>query len=493
MKKILSGLLAIIMLLGCAFVTSCKKNEQQGEETPDSVTTAVPESNDTSEQFDVPESLDYGNREFNILTYNSIEPEFGDIEGGMDNAINYALLNRDTYVEEYLGVKINVASRNGQYDAREDYLQHVSNSILSGEKAYDLIGSYSLISVPLATRGLLHNLNETEHLDFSKKWWAKFIYDNATVNNKTFFMSGDISTNLLYNMQVVVFNSDKIKEYNITEDDLYNLVDGGQWTIDRFLEITSNISTPDGEGNWTENAFYAVGTINGNMLDSFYTAAGMRLFSIENDNIVVSPDVTSSNVLSLYEKIYNAIYINHTIRIEKHGDVGYKSTFISGGEAFCVIPVNAMKVTLGEMDSEMGLLPFPKYFEDGAYQTLIGNSHTQYYIPTDANDITASSAVMETMAYASYKYVTPEVFYSAMKYQYSKDENASRMFDIIREGSITDLGILSYMLFNSGIEPASMFRNALRLGNTNWISYYKSKFENPMSSVVGALNDMYHS
>ena len=100
---------------------------------------------------------------------------------------------------------------------------------------------------------------------------------------------------------------------------------------------------------------------------------------------------------------------------------------------------------------------------------------------------------METMAYASYKYVTPEVFYSAMKYQYSKDENASRMFDIIREGSITDLGILSYMLFNSGIEPASMFRNALRLGNTNWISYYKSKFENPMSSVVGALNDMYHS
>lgn len=487
MKRIISAFLAVLMLSGCVLMSSCKK-EKNGDESGASEALTTAPVNDVSEEFTVPDSLDYGKKTFNVLTFNSIVPEFGDVAGDMGDSVNSALVTRDLYTEDYLGVKMNVISMNGQYADRNTYSDHIATSVLSGAKMYDVVGSYSLIPVSLAVRGVLLDLNETEYLDFSKKWWAGFVYNSCTINDKTYFMSGDISTNLLYQMQIVAFNSEKLKDNKINEEDLYSLVDNGQWTLDRFIEIASNISQPDGEGNWTANAFYAVGMQDANMLDSFYIASGMKLFSIEDDNLSVSSDILSNKVLSLYDKVYNAIYTEHIIKMPQG-----KSTFIDGKELFCVIPVYALKTTLSEMSDPIGILPFPKYDESDSYRTLLSSPHAQYYIPVDVNDADASSAVLETMAYASYQYVTPEVFYSVMKFRYSKDENSSRMFDIIREGSTTDLGILSYMMFDYGIEPASMFRNALILGITNWTSNYKNKFENAMKSVVNTLNDLYHS
>lgn len=140
---------------------------------------------------------------------------------------------------------------------------------------------------------------------------------------------------------------------------------------------------------------------------------------------------------------------------------------------------------------DVGLLPFPKYIEDERYRTLLGSPHTQYFIPFDANKVDESAAVMETMAYASNLFVTPEVFQKVMKYRFSKDPNSSRMFDIIRSGSCTELGILGYMLFTNGIEPASMFRNALLLKKTGWSTYVEGGFQDPMNGVAGALDDFF--
>lgn len=487
MKKIISAFLAVFMLSGCVLMSSCNK-EGNGDEsgTSEAITTAP--VHDDSADFTVPEDLDYGQKTCNVLTFNSIVPEFGDVTEDMGDTVNAALVTRDRYTEDYLGIKLKVISRNGQYADRLEYSDHIAMSVLSDLGLYDVIGSYSLIPVSLSVRGVLRDLNETDYLDFSKKWWASFVYNSCTIHDKTYFMSGDISTNLLYQMQIVAVNSIKLKDNMINEADIYALVDEGQWTLDRFLEIASNISTPDSEGNWTADSFYAVGMQDANMLDSFYIASGMKLFSIEDDNLGVSSDILSNKVLSLYDKVYNAIYTEHIIKMPQG-----RSTFLDGKELFCVIPVYALKTTLSEMSDPIGILPFPKYDESDSYRTLLSSPHAQYYIPTDANDVNASSAVLETLAYASYQYVTPEVFYSIMKFRYSKDENSSRMFDIIREGSTTDLGILSYMLFDYGIEPASMFRNALILGITNWTSNYKNKFENAMESVVNTLNDLYHS
>ena len=111
----------------------------------------------------------------------------------MGDVVNYALVQRDKFTEGRLGVKIVVKSRNGQFYDMNDYADHIVSSILGGEKAYDMIGSYSLVPTTLMVRGFLQDLNDTKYLDFSKNWWASFVYNTCTLNNRTYFMTGDIS------------------------------------------------------------------------------------------------------------------------------------------------------------------------------------------------------------------------------------------------------------------------------------------------------------
>ena len=488
MKRWICCFLACLML-ACCLLASCGKTPEKPGDESGTATNEPASTVDPSLEFTVPEKLNF-DRTFTVLTYNSAEPEFGDAAGDSGDSVNTALVNRDRFVEDYLGVTMKVESRNGMFGDRLEYVAFVANSINGGLGTFDMIGSYSLIPVSLMVRGLLQDLNTLEYLDFSKNWWAGFIYDSVALNNRAYFMSGDISTNLLYFMQIMAFHGDLLAAYNISETELYNLVDAGEWTLDRLLEITASISQPDQNGNWTEQALYGVGCSDGNVLDSFYITSGQKLFAIDDGHLTVSGDITSTRTTELFEKVYKALYDTHTIGLGANPGAT-NNMFRDNRNVFGIMPVYNLKSIVTE-SKDVGLLPFPKYTEDEEYRTLLGQPHTQYYIPIDASKPEMSAAAMETMAYASNLYVTPEVFLKVMKYRFSKDANSSRMFDIIRTGSCTELGILSYMLFTGGVEPASMFRNALLGKKSNWTSYVEGSFVNPMTGVAGSLDDFYY-
>ena len=148
--------------------------------------------------------------------------------------------------------------------------------------------------------------------------------------------------------------------------------------------------------------------------------------------------------------------------------------------------------------NQYGVLPWPKYEEgtDTNYQTLLGSPHTQYCIPKDVDDPDRSSAVLEMLAYQSYVDVTPVVFEETMKVRYSHDENASQMYDIIRDGLTTDLGILYYDAFveiNSG-DVASIFRNMIinpTKRTTSWTTNYEQYYQSALVDVQNQLNEIY--
>ena len=120
--------------------------------------------------------------------------------------------------------------------------------------------------------GIIEDLNTVENVDFSKTWWSDFIHDAVTLNNKTYFMSGELSANLLYNMQIMLFNTGLLESYSdLTKNDLYSLVDNDEWTIDRFFEIASALSLPSDTVD-AASKIYAIGMSDQNQLDSFYIA-----------------------------------------------------------------------------------------------------------------------------------------------------------------------------------------------------------------------------
>lgn len=491
MKKILSIILAILMLTSCLMATSCSKKDETDDSTEEFT---VSTDGDTTKTLSVPEELDYGGRDFTVLGCSDwgVE-EFAPEDADMGDQVSAALVARDNFIEEYLNVNIKVERIKGQFNDRVAFAQTVENSIQSDAEAYDLISCYSLVAPSLATKGLLVDLNQTEYFASEKAWWPDFMYDVCTVNNKTYHISGDASLNLLYYLQAVLFDSKAMADYGISEEDVYALVDSGSWTLEKMFELSSNISSSSDE-NWDDSDFYAIGMESRVMLDSFYYATGLKTVEDADGVVKVSDDILSEKALTVYDMVYSAIFVDHKMRLN---DPNIWVHLLK--EKRCVFNISTiyqMKTTLANVDAEIGVLPFPKY-EEGTdesnmgYRTLVSSPHIQFAIPNDLDpdEVTVSSAFLETMGYVTYTNVTPVVYENVMKLRYAKDENSSRMFDILRSGATTDMGILWYNSFSKA--PGSMFRNAIEKESLSWVSYYKNEFEAGMKGTVIDLNKYY--
>ena len=479
------------MLASCLLATSCAKKEDT-EDTSSEFTVST--DADMSKTLSVPEELDYGGREFNVLGCSDwgVE-EFTPDNADMGDQVSAAIVARDNFIEEYLNVNIKVERIKGQFDDRLAFAQTVEKSVQSDAEAYDLIASYSLVAPTLATRGLLVDLNQTEYFNAEKAWWPSFMYDVCTVNNRTYHISGDASLNLLYYLQAVLFDSKKMAEYGISEEDIYELVDNGGWTLEKMLELSANISASNDE-IWDDSDFYAIGMESRVMLDSFYYATGLKTVEDADGVVKISDDILSEKALTVYDMVYSAIFVEHKLRLNDASN--WVHLLKEGRCIFNVSTIYQMKTTLANVDAEIGVLPFPKYDEvteeaNMGYRTLVSSPHIQFSIPSDldADEITVSSAFLETMGYVTYTNVTPVVYENVMKLRYAKDENSSRMFDILRSGATTDMGILWYNSFTRA--PASMFRNALEKESLSWVSYYKQNYESDMKNTVIELNKFY--
>lgn len=487
MRRIISLILALLMAAGALALAACKKEQPNPN---DSTTTPADTSDpgtDQEQAFDVP-TMNLGRR-MKILTFNGVVTDFltdseKKSETAMEDNVNQAIVKRDYYAAEHLGIELQVERIEGQFGAMNEFIATVVNNVHNGGEPYDLIAAYSLIPVTLMIRDAMKNLNEVPHVDFDKSWWSDFVYEAVTLGDRTYFMTGELSPSLLYNMQVVLYNRSLLAaQSSITDAQLYEMVDNNEWTVDRFFEVAEAVTVTNVDGTEDKKRQYVVGLSDNNQLDSFYIASGMHLFQMENGSLTVSADLKSEKVTSLFETVMKAVNDGTTLRIN-----GSPSYFKDGLEVFTVACVKYVKTDYKDM-KDLGLLPFPKYDARDSYHTLLGSEHAQYFVPNNVTSTEESGALLETLAYAGSVEITPAVYEKIMKKQYSKDPDSSRMFDIIRAGTITELGILSYTLFSGGLEPASMFRNGVLLSKdkSGWTSYV-SGFEPGMEQVVGILN-----
>lgn len=493
MKRIILCLLTVTMLVSCFALASCE-NRKEPEKNPENTLDNVLQNGEKNpnEVLDLPTDLNYGGDKFTVLTYNSMVDEFGDSESEKPDPIEEALFTRDSYIEEKLDIEFAYKRMNGQFQDKETFSSTVRTSIQGGSKAWDLVGTYSMIAPNLALNGVLTDLATLEYTDFSKAWYPQFMLDASTINNKTYFITGDMSTNVLYAMQGVVFSSTQANARGINEAELYQMVYDNEWTLDALFALCEELGTElGGDGVWDDTDFYPIVTSNDGCIDSFYFSTGLTLINEDEDGkLFISDDVLSEKVLLLHGLVYDA---KQTFK--SYHDTDNEKTIMENRCIFSISPMINFRLHWADATEQYRILPFPK-FEAGTtskYQTFLSMWHTQYCIPNDIDDIERSAAVMEYLGYASYNYVTPVVFEETMKLRYSVNEDCSNMFDIMRDGRTYDTASLFYMSFTPGVyyDAHSMFRNAI-LGNvTNWTSHYRGTYEAGLVAVTKQLNEFY--
>lgn len=432
---------------------------------------------------DLDPSLTFGGEEFTLLYWSDREREEFYVENLTGDLVNDALYTRNQAVEERLGITFTYATAKGNGSNVAPFAQKVSTSISAGDHAYDMIAAHSVTIGMCAAQRLLYNLHEIDHLDFDKPWWPDTLIDEATVNDKLYFASGDISANVLYKMYVTFFNKEMLDSYQL--ENPYDLVNSGKWTIDKMISMCTDIYS-DTDGNGSKNVCDQYGLYAYTLhADAFL--AGSDIITLDNVDgmLTFTEDFLGEKTQNLQEKLQNFFRnTNDAYLLTANDDT---SQYFRTGLSLFWVDRCDKAISFSGGDISYGIIPIPMYDEEQeSYRTLLGNPFSLYALPQDCRKPDVLGAVMECMASESYRTVSPALYELSLKVKYSQDDVAAQMYDIARNTVIFDLGRI---FLNSLSAPYERWQEAL-VGNVAWMTKSKA-MRNPWSKQAAKLLEIY--
>ena len=491
MKRIVSFLLVVLMLLGMSMSFVACSDNSDGEDTNPAVTTASPDSSNetttpvTESPYDengylkdsLPEDLNFNGEEVTMLYWSDVEKQEFFAEDLNGDVVNDNIYARNNAVEKRLGVKLNYIGTKGNMQNIDNYLTVARNSYQAGTKEYDLYGTYSRTGAKLMVNNLCYNLNKVNYLDLEKPWWPKNLLREATFDNRLYFVSGDISTMLLHMMYGIYFNKNLFTNYDLESP--YDLVEKNEWTYDKLIELSSDVYQDlDNNGVANTNDFYGI-TYSNYHAEAFYSAAGLN-FVVQDEDLVlkISDDFYGEKTLNLINKLGPWCDSDDV-------QIGNPTIFANGQALFALNRAYFAENELRNVDFSYGIVPLPKYDtaqED--YYTCMGNPVTLYSIAVDCENPDMAAAVLECLGSEGYRRTTPAIFENNMKIKYSEGSTEAEMFDLIKSTTSFDLGRMLSPDLNL---ITDIFFTAVNSNDQAWASKtktYKRMLDKKMASIV---------
>lgn len=457
MKKLLALVLAALMLLAlvsCGGDTNTSKSESTNNVSVDT-------SEDVSDtevvyKSDIPEGFEFYKDEYVVLTTatnldNIKTPEFGYNSEELESSVlNDAIANRNLKVEQLTGVKIveDIVVDGNRMQSGE-MVKHVQTQINGGSADFDLVSPSLYATAAIAKQGLFYDLNSVNNMQLESEWWDAFLVEEAAIDGKLFFVTGDIGKGSRGSLTAVYFNKETVRELDL--GDPYQLVRDKQWTLDTVLTWSKKISQDldnDGVVNYKDK--FGMGGQNDNVWAFFY-GAGEKIASKNEEGrpiITIKSDRSTSVVDKIAAIVTESDYfINANDFFGAEGEeapsVLLSRAFSEGRSLFFCENLNNVE-DLRNMEFEFGILPTPLYDEnqDRYYSLLncwVGNA---FGIPTNLSPDEAelSAVVFNALSAEGKNTVMPAYIETTLKGQRLRDDESEEMLDIIFENIGCDIG-----------------------------------------------------
>ena len=430
----------------------------------------------------LPDELDFGGETVTVLWWNDVEqPEFF-VEQTNGELINDAIWQRNANVEEKMGVTLAWVDIKGQYNSDgPNYANHVGNMYASGDTTYDLMSAHSRTMALTAMSGYCAEMTKLDHLDFDMPWWPEVMLDTATINEKLYFVTGDVSTNSIHQMYVMFYNKDVLSSYAELIEPAQH-VDNGTWTMETLFAMTSGLYKDlNGDQKAGKDDFFGFTSLNWHF-DAIYYGCGMTMLEKDPDPaklLKIADDWTSEKAVNLGQAVGDWI---------KKGDAyldstNYASIFVNGNSLLVMARHHDIASQIADAGFKYGIVPIPKYNQDQEkHLTCVGNPVSLYSIYALSKDANRTAAVLECWASEAYRTTTPAVFETTFKLRLSESSTESRMYDIIRNGVTFDLcRFFNKQLSSMGSE---WYKCATTAGN------WASTSERLMKSIPAKIQDI---
>ena len=250
-KKTVSVILLASMIFSAVSCSESGKETKENETTVPDVSTGTTDGADGStDRNSISDELperNYGGAVFTILDRVDQDYEFAAEEENAD-LMNDAIYRRNAAVEDRFGVSIETMPLACAWGEQATAFNNtLRSSVMAGDGAYDLVAGYAATIPGLVSEGLFVNWRDLSYIDLSKPWWSGLLADDLTINGKDYMISGDISLTLWEYMTCMFFNKRLADSYGT--GDIYELVNSGEWTFDKLIELTKSVyQDVDGDG-----------------------------------------------------------------------------------------------------------------------------------------------------------------------------------------------------------------------------------------------------
>lgn len=383
--------------------------------------------------------------------------------------INDAIFQRNTYIEDKYGVKL-------RFEESDNPSKLVSTAVLAGDDLYDVMYESFKNTGSIALNGQLYNIADFGYVNYDNPWWDSNSVEGMAYNGKLYAVVSDISLMAPAGQRGVIFNRDLINEYQM--EDPYQLVKDGKWTLDKMVEMVTQVSTDlDGNQMLDDADRYGMLTETGSNSNVYYLliSSGVKLF--ESNDTEVTQAFMNEKTINIIEKC--GTFINDSSVTRNYNDLTPDSDgkWLYGRKLFAAdhflflmnSPRQFEEFNAANMESEYGILPNPKFDEtQDRYYHALDRYTSCLSIPASnaEEDLERISILLEDMAYKSSKTVLPAYYENVIALRRARVPELAEMIAIMKNSIYYDISTLFTIDYSTPLSAAIETGNAASIFKT---------------------------
>ncbi len=447
-KKLLSVILAALMLASAGTMFSCSDSTSNAETTGEGGSTPsaeeeVVEEVETEPEIikpDLPEDLKFTGSTFTFgVVDNANARNFLVMEELTGEALNDAQFSVIEDAQEQLDVTIEQFLMTTGYPAANS----LTPLIAAGDDVIQVANVFCVDATTLMNGGQIQDYKNVPHLDLEKPYWDKSVNNELMIGNMRYAAIGDLSISTHDLTYILLFNKGLITDHGM--DSPYDLVSGGTWTVDTMAAMMEGATVDlNGDGQWTRDDQYGYAAHTKMTLPSFWVGAGFQTIGLD-DAGTPTLYIGDEAFINFFEKVFQITYDNGSKYNGADRNDGQDVPTVSRelfqeGKVLFIDCSMFWVEALRDMEMDFGIIPYPKRDESQADYHARVSYYMPPVLPATNQQLEMTGAVLELTNFLAKQTVTPAYYEIALKGKVSRDEESVAMLDLIFANRVIDLG-----------------------------------------------------
>lgn len=431
----------LVILSSCAGEDKYTTAETSSPETKQEETTSALDARLTVSD-EITDELDFDGVIFNIVTQIIHDKDIIS-EGETGDLLNDSIFRRNIKIEQRFNIVIKTIP--DTYDNNNIFIE---KSVMSGDKAFELINGQAVATCQVVQKGLLMPWQEIKYINFDKPWWSTSTLNDLTVKNKTYLAIGDFALSALYSTYCMYYDKVEAEKYNIP--DMYEIIQSGNWTVDKLYEITQGVYNDlNGDGQKDIDDYFGFSSDPNSNADAYLWAFDNPVMKKDSDGIP-RLSIKTEKINVIFDKLHNLFFDSpgSYVDFKYKGRWGYsmglgEDMFKAGKALFANSSIGASISMFRDLEHDYGIIPYPKFDENQKnYMTMSDGSHAVLGVPLTAENLDMIGAVTETLCSETWKTIIPVYYDIALKVKGARDEQSIEMLDMITQSRVFDFGYI---------------------------------------------------